>query len=197
MIIAVTPEVSLPGETRLVTALLDAGLDRLHIRKPGYTAGALCRYVDRLATRHRERLVLHTCHDIAAYLGIRRLHVPEARRLTMLPETMLPDSVYSTSVHSIEDFNSLEPSWSYALISPVFPSITKPGYGIGATVLGTLRRRQNRYVHMVALGGISVKGIALLKQEQVDGMALAGTLWQSAAPLTEWEKCRQAWNTVP
>ena len=46
LIVITSPEF-LPGETELMQAMLEEGLDRIHLRKPGCTAAELAALIER------------------------------------------------------------------------------------------------------------------------------------------------------
>ena len=136
--------------------LLEAGLERLHLRKPGWAVEVL---LERLAPRWGSRLVVHGSAELAARYGVERVH-----------------RVNSTSVHSWEEFRALPPGLNYAFISPVFDSISKPGYQANGELLeippGPLPCRP------VGLGGVSADTIGLMIARGWTGAAVLGWIWE-------------------
>ena len=45
LLVAITPEITLPDEPRRIAMLLDAGFDAIHIRKPGISDDDMRRYL--------------------------------------------------------------------------------------------------------------------------------------------------------
>jgi thiamine-phosphate pyrophosphorylase len=62
------------GEADRLAALLEAGVDRLHLRKPAADPAELEGLLRRLAPRWSERLVLHGGVELALRYGIRHVH---------------------------------------------------------------------------------------------------------------------------
>ena len=58
LIVITSPEF-LPGETELMQAMLEEGLDRIHLRKPGCTAAELAALIERFPAPFRPRITLH------------------------------------------------------------------------------------------------------------------------------------------
>jgi thiamine monophosphate synthase len=145
-----------PGEAEHLEGLLETGLERLHLRKPGRVVEEL---LVRLAPRWRSKLVVHGDAELAARYGVERVH-----------------RVNSTSVHSWEELRALPPGLEYAFISPVFDSFSKPGYRAAADLLeippGPLPCRP------VGLGGVSADTIGLMITRGWTGAAVLGWIWE-------------------
>src|SRR5260221_13845714 len=62
------------GEADLLEGLLEAGLGKLHVRKPRATADELGILLDRLSSRWASRLVLHGSRELALRYGISQVH---------------------------------------------------------------------------------------------------------------------------
>jgi hypothetical protein len=70
MLIVITPPSSVPQEHTIVRTLFDQGLQRLHIRKPGWSDNAIERYVDGISA-YRDRIVIHSTPQLTARLGVK------------------------------------------------------------------------------------------------------------------------------
>ena len=60
----------LPGEADLLEGMLEVGLEKLHVRKPGVGEGHMLELLERLAPRWASRLVLHDSVALARQYGI-------------------------------------------------------------------------------------------------------------------------------
>jgi thiamine-phosphate pyrophosphorylase len=80
--------------------------------------------------------------------------------------------------------------WQYSFISPVFPSISKKGYGQDTKIIEDLTYRNNIHVKLIALGGIDEYTIKKVFQTGADGAALLGAIWNSSTPVDVFKKCR-------
>ncbi|WP_158605979.1 thiamine phosphate synthase [Taibaiella sp. KBW10] len=190
MIIITHPE-TIDEEAFWINALLDHGLERLHIRKPGYTAAAIDGLIRQIDARYYDRLVLHQQHQLAGAFGMSRTHYTEEQR----NDTTFMDAdqalILSTSVHTIEAFNGLNKRFSYAFMSPVYESISKPGYRPATDLWTQIKQRTNTAVALVALGGISPANIAATLNGGFDEVALMGSIWkQKQSPLAVYQQCR-------
>jgi thiamine-phosphate pyrophosphorylase len=190
MIVIISPEEPALNETAFVNSFFENGLDLFHVRKYGFSDTEMQRYLNAIDLKFRNQIVSHSHFHLAKELGIHRLHFREAERMKK-SYLSFPDYTLSTSVHSIEDFNALDKVWKYAFLSPVFPSISKSGYGEHTSVLDDLKRRSNTEVGLIGLGGIDQNNY---KSVLADGVALLGSIWISDNPLNAFLKCR---STTP
>lgn len=190
MIIIITPEECVRNETEWINKLFREGLDLLHIRKLFISREEMEGFVQKIDPQFHHQLVLHSHYSLAKDFNISRFHFREADRQNELFKPFT-DKVISTSVHDIETFNELNDEWEYAFISPVFPSISKKGYGEESMVLNDIKNRNNPKVKLIALGGINENNIHEVFNRKVDGAALLGAIWESNNPLNIFRKCRQ------
>ncbi|PJJ64785.1 thiamine phosphate synthase [Chryseobacterium geocarposphaerae] len=190
MIIVITPEELVQNETEISNELFQKGLDLLHIRKAFISSEEMADFIQKIDPGFRSQLVLHSHYDLAKDFKISRLHFREIDRQNGLHQSF-KDKIISTSVHDIEAFNELGNEWEYAFVSPVFPSISKKGYGENSTILNDIIRRENSKVKLIALGGINENNIREIFSHGVDGVALLGSIWESDEPVQIFRKCRQ------
>ena len=189
MIILLSPEQPVADESAVVQALFERGLPLFHIRKYRLTDREMDAYVNGIDPAYRKQLVLHSHFHLAGDLGIERLHVREADRQqgNVQREAEPGHFRLSTSVHSIAAFNNLEDRWDYAFLSPVFPSISKAGYGTDRTVLKELPLRKESVVRLIGLGGIDETNDKQVWAAGADGIALLGAVWNRPEPIVVWD----------
>ena len=190
MIIIITPEEIVQNETEVINELFQEGLDLLHIIKPFISLEEMNNFIQKINTTFHHRLVLHSHYDVAGNFDISRLHFRETDRQNNMFSSFT-DKIISTSIHDIETFNELSKEWDYAFISPVFPIISKKGYGKNSNILNDIKNRNNPDVKLIALGGIHENNINKVLNSNVDGVALLGAIWERDNPLQIFRKCRQ------
>ncbi len=190
MKIIISPEENVKNETNLINQFFDQGLDLFHIRKPKFSEMDLISYVFGIKDEYKEKLVVHQHFETVFQLGLHRFHIKENVRKNndfVFSENL----IYSTSTHSIEDFNQLENLWEYAFISPIFPSISKIGYGENSQILSDIKKRTNYKTKLIGLGGITPENQHLAYENGVEGVAFLGSIWENENPLKTFEKCIQ------
>ncbi|MCW3160933.1 thiamine phosphate synthase [Chryseobacterium oryctis] len=191
MIIIITPEKYIQNEVEAINELFREGLDLLHIRKPFFTQNEMADFIQKIDKTYHQQLVLHNNYEVTKKFDISRFHFRETDRQNNDFENFV-GNIISTSVHDIETFNELNENWEYSFISPIFPSISKKGYGENSTILNDINKRDNIEVKLIALGGINENNIQKVIDCNVDGVALLGAIWESDEPIKIFEKCRQS-----
>lgn len=197
MLIVISDSDFKPREAAIVNELFHAGLDLFHIRKYGASKESLWKLISQIHPENHSKLVLHHNHEWGNEIGLNRFHYSETDRKTWEEENWIGvnnELVYSTSVHSLEEYNELPPHFSYAFLSPVFDSISKAGY---KAVKFDLSKRQNEKTKLIGLGGIQADNAEQVLQMGFDGAALLGAIWNNSDPLNEWNQCRDAMRRVP
>ena len=74
-LIVITPEENLANETEIVNRLFEAGLHRLHLRKPLLGLAYHRAYIDNVATEYHERIVIHNYFELMDEFGLGGLHL--------------------------------------------------------------------------------------------------------------------------
>lgn len=160
-----------PGEADLLAALLDAGVERLHIRKPGAShmeVGALLEQL--LCGESAARIVLHGFRKLALHYGIRQVHGP-------WEDGGVEGLALSSSLHSWEAVKGIPAGkLEYVFISPLFDSVSKAGYrGRPELLQCPMGLRPCRYI---GLGGVNEGNIGELLSHGWDGAAVLGWIWE-------------------
>jgi thiamine-phosphate pyrophosphorylase len=166
------------GEQDWLEGMLSSGLRKLHLRRPGGTVEGL---LERLAPRWASRLVVHGPVSLARKYGVLQVHGSVELLGTGLR--------VSTSVHSRKELERLPEGLEYALISPVFDSISKPGYRGNDGLLGMPQGYRGKDGLMgtsqrllpcrpVGLGGVSTDTIGLMLERGWTGAAVLGWIWE-------------------
>jgi thiamine monophosphate synthase len=170
------------GEADYLEGLLEAGLTKLHVRKPGAGQKEKIALLERLAPRWAGRLVWHGDKELALSHGILQVHGSvelaggRGKSGGGLPVESGGRFAVSTSVHSWEEMEALPAGLAYAFISPLFDSISKPGYGRNKALLeppgGDLPCLP------VGLGGIGADTIGEMIRRGWKGAAVLGWIWE-------------------
>lgn len=200
-VVVITTDTYLPDEHKIIDALFNAGLQRLHIRKPRLTAPETCHFIKTISEEHREKLAIHHHHELYAEMGLGGIHLSSIDWDT--PGTLrqvkdLPATALSASLHSWAELDRLPIACSYVFISPVFDSISKPGYtaSIDMDELMSIKTPQAAGAiplpKVYGLGGVTAANIGILKQKGFDGAAVLGAVWQSPDPVEAFREVMAA-----
>lgn len=179
-LIVISAPDAVTDEAQIINRLFGAGLQRFHLRKPGWDIG---RYIDLITQIDRSRhhaIICHQHHQLAKVFGMDYLHYTENDRIKS-DESNLSSLVndgyrLSTSIHDVSATSSLN-HFEYAFLSPVFNSISKPGYQ-SMLPAGFCLDRNKSGPKIIALGGVDASNLSLLKKMNFDGAAVLGAIWQ-------------------
>lgn len=187
-IIVISPESEDSREHAVLADLFAAGLTDYHLRKPAWSRDAVAAWLRVLPGEFHGRVVLHSHHDLAAEFAVGGVHNAPAGAPSAL--------VRSHAVHCLNELRGLLDARARLVLSPVFPSFSKPGYG-PAFDHADLRDilAQPRRAEVIALGGIDASRIAACRELGFDGVAVLGAVWQAADPVAAFRQLQTALNT--
>lgn len=174
-IIFTTPGIS-PNDAQNIRAILEIEeVDYLHLRKPEATEAEIRAILEDIPEDQRGRVVLHDhiClvkeYDLGgAHLNSRSRELPPCGRI-------------SRSCHSVEEINRLPAGvYDYVTLSPIYPSISKPGYKSSLTIdewKEQLKCLSDTAPEVIALGGVEPKQFEELQKAGFSGAALLGFIY--------------------
>lgn len=179
-LILISSPVAIPDELIRLNDYFDQGLKLFHLRKPYSSLEKIKEFLDKINPEFYPRIALHSHHALGENYGINRLHYTEdLRSITSkmtIADQVAKGKVISTSIHSIEMFRKLTDLFTYSFLGPVFPSISKQGYGDPFEPKKWLKLKNNS-TKAIAIGGIKSTNIQALKKLGFNGAAVLGTIW--------------------
>jgi thiamine-phosphate pyrophosphorylase len=192
----------LQNETCLVNALFEAGLNRFHLRKPFASTEVLNNYLLKLHPDYWNRVVIHYNFELLNKFPVAGFHFNQ-HNLEWIKYKGLVHKSYSA--HSFEEIIWLNATkFNYIFLSPVFDSISKPGYTkqfTSGSICEFMKSGKARN-SIVALGGIDEENMEEVKSMGFSGAALMGAIW---TPLQNREsvncivdkffKMKEVWQT--
>lgn len=195
MLVVVSSPVFLPREAQHVNRLFEAGLEVLHLRKPETNEEELSTLLRDIDAKYYDRIAWHQHHRVGEEWGMRRRHLTAAARQqtadTRLEHWKAVGHLLSTSIHTPEEYNSLPAAIDYALLGPIFPSISKPGYQPAAPLSAPARSPHGTRV--MAIGGIEAHRCGEVAVQGFDGIAVLGSIWQQGDPVENFKRVQEAW----
>ena len=179
------------NEVETLCSLFENGLKLFHLRKPDASKDALRMFIDTIPQEYYNRIVLHSHYSLATEYRLKGIHCTSKSRDEFYKFEQLPLQK-SISTHGFCEAGMVDESFAYAFISPVFDSISKPGYtkAYQTEALQQFLNRKHR-TEFIALGGISPQNIGLCKDLGFDGVAILGSVWEHQNPLEQWKTMLQ------
>ena len=162
------------GEEEIVLKLMKDFNFLFHLRKPNSTLENCKSFMQKIPSNMHKRIILHNHYHLISQFDFKGLHYSTQVRRNI---PVISDYT-STSCHSVDELTKLDGIFSQMFISPVFESISKPGYAssFNLTTLNTflLKARKSK---IIALGGINPENIKQIKNSSFDGLAVLGSIW--------------------
>ena len=179
-IVVITSEPFAAGEAEVIRRLLDAGIDRIHLRKPGAAVKEMRRLIESLPADCYPRLSLHDRLPLAAEYGLGGVHLNA--RNPAPPEGFR--GLVSRSCHTLGEVAEHAADTDYRFLSPIFDSISKSGYRAAfseadlhdAAAQGIIDTRA------YALGGVRPDLLPRVRACGFGGAALLGCIWRDTSP---------------
>jgi thiamine-phosphate pyrophosphorylase len=181
VLIVITSPDKIPNESALINQLFAQGLKILHLRKPSWTKPDFEALLKSINPANKHKVVLHQFHELASKYNVKGLHLREENRkqLSLLElkelskELKRKNLTFSSSFHSIEEIILNGNVFDYVFLSPVFDSISKPGY-VGSKFNVQSLKFETK---VIALGGIDKFNIVSIRKMGYDGAAVLGAIW--------------------
>ena len=176
----------LKNEAETLAALCGAGVSIIHIRKPEASEPEIEELLKTLQALGADmsRLTIHYNEPLARRYGLGGVHLRIEELLAGAGEGLRR----SCSAHGWTEAERAATDADYVFLSPLFDSISKPGYRSAidpAEAAERLRRRKGR---IVALGGIRPANIARVRRIGFDGAAVLGAAWSADEKAVDTER---------
>lgn len=184
-LIGITPDTLSAAQWAVVPDLFAAGLSYLYVRQ---AASEQVRY--RLMTERLRPFQSQLLVPFTMATGTFGRHWKEADRIAAPPN----ERAFSTSIHALADWPTLAGRVDLVYYSPVFASISKPGYGPAQSLdevarqIEITRRQTDELPLLIGLGGVQIDTIRQVQEAGFDGAAVLGALWQSPDPVAVVQK---------
>ena len=164
-LITITLPVFFEEEAEAITSLFDAGLEILHLRKPGASYEDMEKLLNKLPSEYLERIVTHE-------------HFQLNGRNPVAPAGFTGH--ISRSCHSLEEVSKYKTTCDYVFLSPIYDSISKKGYSSAYTPDTLQKARQAGIIDakVMALGGVTAAHFPEISSSGFGGAVLLGDIWK-------------------
>lgn len=162
-------------EHQILTALFDEGLEILHLRKPNTEPLFSERLLQLIPEVYRKQIVVHDHFYLKDEYKLKGIHLNE--RNPNVPNNY--KGHVSMSCHTAEDIIANKKQHDYLFLSPIFDSISKKGYTsrFSPTRLKEMSKEKIIDRKVMAMGGVELDNISMLKDCGFGGAVLLGAIW--------------------
>jgi thiamine-phosphate pyrophosphorylase len=168
----------------VVAAVLRGGCRWLSLREKDLG------HEERLALLHRivglarlfgATISVHGDIEAAAATGV-GVHLPAGASPAQARARLGKGALIGLSVHSARESAAAHPAADYVTLSPIFPSISKPGYGPALGVRGLAEAVAHSKIPIVALGGVTADNLAPCLAAGAAAVAAMGAVMAAPDP---------------
>jgi len=187
-LIIISPPEDIPDEPQVVCRILHQSSATVHLRKPGQTHRQIADYLKQVPVSYHPRIMVHGHQRLLDRFDLMGIHFTEKDRihdLQRLRQLRLaqPGCRLSSAFHRITDIPEYDGLLDYILLSPIFDSVSKPGYQ-AAFDHADIRRFLSWTEHtVIALGGLDVQRAVTAASLGFKGIAVLGAVWQALSPV--------------
>jgi len=196
-IVVVSNNQKIKNETDIYTALLNEGLDLLHIRKYGYPEESIRRLIEKIPAEFHKKLVLHSHYHLAKEMNLGGIHITRKIRKNLLFMNLgirkyinNSNLSLSTSYHSTRKIQNSSTFYTYFFLNSLFGSILEGGkhaYQEPEKLREFLLSNSRK---VVALGGIDLINIEQVKEIGFHAIGFHGAIWGFDNPLERFINLR-------
>ena len=199
-IVVVSSQYDLKDEVRKIIRLFKCGLQIFHLRKPELNINDFEDIIRNIPEKFHNRIVIHSHYQLLDKYKIKGVHLSEKKRKEFISgkSTDIKQNIkiISTSFHNPEDLLDYKEDFEYVFLSPLFDSISKPGYHstFNLDYVSSIIKRSRFKV--IALGGINSSNAFQAKNMGFYGVAVSGAIWQTRNYLKEFSKIEYDYKDV-
>ncbi len=161
------------------------------MRKPDFSRSEYKQFLDCIPNKYKQYTIVHHHHEIIKDYPTIGIHHTSK---TEWNDIFSNNTHQSKSCHSLAEVKNNRYPYNYLFLSPIFNSISKPGYPgkFDFNELKTFLKNLKNKTEIIALGGIEPKNIATAIAMGFNGVAILGTIWQE----TELKKRIEKFQTI-
>ncbi|TLP77264.1 thiamine phosphate synthase [Maribacter sp. ACAM166] len=191
MIVLIAPETDVKSEIEILHQLFEEGLAYYHVRKPAKNLEQHRTYLNQIDSKYHTRVVVHLFHELVNEFNLKGIHFQEQKRLDNIDNPgryfknlEMYGKTISSSFHEPNVLEECDFEFDYHLLSPVFSSISKPGY--------KGRRFDVNHIDktIIGMGGVTTDNIKEFNVLGFKGVGVLGGIWKSSNPVESFKKMK-------
>ena len=182
---------------QVVEAAVQGGCRWFSLREKDLAPAARLRLLAQLsASTGRAGAVLTVHGDPSAAARADGLHLARDGDPAAARARLGPNALIGLSAHNLEEAERAQDAGAdYVTLSPVFDSLSKPGYRERLGLEGLAAATKRLALPVIALGGISADSAAACRQAGAAGIALCGSIMAADDPAATLSRILKAFRS--
>lgn len=174
----ISSQAFIKNEAILLNALLDRGLEYLHIRKPHSSIFDFETLIKQINSVYHDRLIIHQHFELFSRYNFRGIHYNPTKGL--INENPFKNKHISYSLHFFDEILNYQKNANYVFLSPIFNSISKKSHlsSFNELEIKNFFIDNELETKVIALGGINKNNFKNAIKMGFNGIALLGCLWE-------------------
>lgn len=153
---------------------------KVHLRMPGASEADFRKVLDNLEPTYHPYVVLCDHYALLAEYDVAGIYLPYRRVAEWRNIPLAPHQTIAVGAHSLQELLKLPFSPDYALLSPLFDSISKEGYQGNPALLSCREELLKLSYPVYALGGITPESQESVAKAGYAGVAVLGDIWSQS-----------------
>lgn len=150
---------------------------KVHLRIPGASETDFRKVLDSLEPAYHQHIVLCDHYALLAEYDVAGVYLPYRRVAEWRDISLAPHQTIAVGAHSLQELQDLPFTPHYALLSPLFDSISKEGYQGNSALLSCREELLKLPYPVYALGGITPERQETVAKAGYAGVAVLGDIW--------------------
>ncbi|RRC99118.1 thiamine phosphate synthase [Prevotella sp. OH937_COT-195] len=163
-------------EDKILSNLLEEGMDFLHIYKPDSSPMFTERLLSLIPEEYYKKIVVHGHYYLKDEYGLRGIHIDN-------PEAKPPlgyKGKFSRTCNTIEQLRDAKKGTEYVFLKNMFGNSSEQEKIQGFTTEQIADARKQGLIdrHVYALGGVNIDNLKEIKQMGFGGVVICGDIWR-------------------
>ena len=172
-------------EAKKIQDLFEAGLEELHIRKPGFSKKEYIDLLNEIDSSYHNRIVIHQHYSLVHKFNVKGIHtkinyfdgILGSIRLMLLGS--LDNFQISTTVNEIEKLGTINDIFEAIFVGPLYKKYSEGNVKTNFDTFEMKKAISRTKKETYAMGGISIKNQNRVKSLGFSGLILQSGIWKS------------------
>lgn len=180
-LLVITPPNATVHEAPIINHLLDEGVMTLLLRLKDAEEADYRTLINHINPSFRDRILIDRFYSLIEEYPLQGVYVSRHRIDELQNIPLQKHHTLVIGAHNVEELQSLPFVPTYAILSPVFDSLSKQGYTANPSLSQQKEKIQSLDFPVLAMGGVTPERLDGCFEMGFSGVAILGSLWNDPA----------------